>query len=186
MLNYLEKKYSEKFKVVGGDIPGIFSHEYWITAEALEGEHAGEKFDVYYLGERGYKDGYITLLKQEEACNALKKLIQSKFSDVLIFPSLSGEYGDELSLDSTGEELLKTVFYYYNIVISDPKISSEEEFLIFTEDIIKFLEENHIKSDGPVRYLKGSVDPNMSEDDFDKLLDKEDAFQWSDYIRTGN
>lgn len=182
MLNYLEHKYSEKFTVVGGDIPGIFSHEYWITAEALDGEHAGEKFDVYYLGERGYKDGYITLLKQEEACEALKKLIQSKFRDVLIFPSLSGEYGDEIALADTGEEMLKKVEFGYNIIITS-SVTSEEKFHEIADSIAKLLEDNGVSSSGGVRYLKGTIDPDLSVEDFNLLLEN-DSFQWNDYIST--
>jgi hypothetical protein len=47
MLSYLEEKYDEKFIVVGGSTPGLLSDEYWIKAEACEGEYAGVKFDVY-------------------------------------------------------------------------------------------------------------------------------------------
>ncbi len=186
MLNYLEEKYGEQFQVVGGDIPGILSDEYWITAEALEGDYAGEKFNVQYIGKDSYKDGYTVLVKQEEACEALKRLIQSKFGNILIFPSVTGEYGSELALDMTGEEMLKIVYYDYNIIITDPDISSEEEFYKSSEGIMKFLDDNEVNSGGPVRYLNGPAQLNMTIEDFYALLDKEDAFRWDDYIRSGN
>ncbi|MDF2905334.1 MAG: hypothetical protein K0R34_655, partial [Herbinix sp.] len=72
MLDYLEEKYEESFEVVGGDIPGILSDEYWITAQALEGKYTGERFEVYFRGEAGITDGYIKFLKEDEAVEALK------------------------------------------------------------------------------------------------------------------
>lgn len=185
MLNYLEEKYGEKFRVVGGDIPGILSDEYWITAEACEGKYAGKKFNVNYLSkDKRYEDGYITLLKQDEACEALKELIHSKFKDVLIFPSVTGEYGEELSLDNTGKEMLKIVYYEYNLIITDSGISSEEEFNKLSDDIEKLLDENDVCSSGVVRYLNEPVDTNMTSDDFAKLLKNIDVFRWNDFIST--
>lgn len=181
MLNYLEKKYGEKFQVVGGDIPGILSDEYWITAEALEGAQAGEKFDVYYLGENGYTDGYTALLKQEEACTALNKLIQKEFSNVLIFSSVSGEYGGELTPDNTGEELLKTVYYDYNIIITDSDMT-EEKFNQLSESIKKLLDDNNVNSSGVVRYLNVPADPDMTAGDFEELLNNLAAFRWNNFI----
>lgn len=181
MLDYLEEKYDEKFQVVGGDIPGILSDEYWITAEASEGEYTGVKFDVYYYGENGYRDGYITLLKQKEACEALKELILSKFSDVLIFPSMTDEYGSELTLDNTGEQMLKIVSYYCDFVIINPDMS-EKKFNEISEAIEKYLNDNDVFASGSVLYLKEPVDIDMSSDDLSKLLKKNDALQWSYYL----
>ena len=48
MLDYLEEKYEEKFKVVGGEIPGIISGDYMIFAQAVEGDYRGRRFEVYY------------------------------------------------------------------------------------------------------------------------------------------
>jgi hypothetical protein len=111
MLDYLEEKYGETFEVVGGDIPGILSDEYWITAQALEGEYAGERFEVYFNGEVGFTDGYIKFLKEDEAVDALKTLIREQFSDVYVSAEILGEYGNEIDLDSTKEQLLHNVQY---------------------------------------------------------------------------
>jgi hypothetical protein len=183
MLNYLEEKYDEKFKVVGGSTPGLLSDEYWIKAEACEGEYAEEKFDVYYWGEDGYTDGYIALLKQEEAAEALEKLLLSKFSNILIFSSISGEYGNELRLDNTGEEMLKIVDYKFNIITTDSELS-EVEFTKLSKAIEKLLEDNNVSSTGLVRYLDGPVDLNMTNEDLNRLLDNVDVFRWNNYIRT--
>lgn len=186
MLNYLEEKYNEKFEVVGGDIPGILTDECWIAAKALEGDYVGEKFDVYYWPEYDrYTDGYITLLKHEEASEELKKLLLSKFSNVLIFPYLNGEHGSDLTIDHTGEELLKTYEHYFDIIITDSDLL-EEEFHRVASDIQKFLEDNDVSSSGGVRYLNGAVDLNMTVEDFDELLNNIDVFRWHDYIRSGD
>ena len=181
MLDYLEEKYKVQFKAVGGDIPGILSNEYWITAESSEGEFAGKKFDVYYMGDNGFRDGYITLIKQEEACDALGKLISREFDNVLIFPSITGEYGSELTLDNTGDQMLKIVSYYCDYVLINPDIS-EEEFTKSAVAIEKFLNDNDVFSSGSVLYFKEPVEKEMSIDDLNKRLNDEDALKWSYYI----
>lgn len=181
MLDYLEEKYNEKFKVVGGDIPGILSDEYWITAEACEGKHAGEKFKVDYLKKDSYRDGYIALLKQDEACGALKNLISGEFSDVLIFPSVTGEYGEELAIDNTGEEMLKIVSYYCDFVITKPGIS-EEDFMKLSKGIEDFLNENNIFSSGCALYLNKTINLDMTGDALNELLKDDSILRWSYYI----
>ncbi len=181
MLDYLGEKYALQFKAVGGDIPGVLSDEYWITAEASEGEYAGKKFDVYYLGEDGFKDGYITIIKQEEARTALNKLITSEFDNVLVFPSLTGEYGSELTLDNTGDEMLKIVSYYCDFVISKPEIS-EEEFINSAKSIEEFLNDNDVFTSGSALYFHEPVEQDMSRDELNKRLDSDDALKWSYYI----
>jgi hypothetical protein len=113
----------------------------------------------------------------------LEKLLLSKFSNVLIFSYVSGEYGSELTLDNTGEEMLKIVEYDYNIIITDSELS-EVEFTKLSDAIEKLLEDNDVSSSGLVRYLDGSVDPNMTTEDLNRLLDNVDVFRWNNYIRT--
>ena len=65
MLDYLEEKYDEEFKVLGGEIPGIISGDYSIIAYATEGEYAGEEFDVYYRVDEegnGYCEDGLSLI----------------------------------------------------------------------------------------------------------------------------
>jgi hypothetical protein len=183
MLDYLEEKYEESFEVVGGDIPGILSDEYWITAQALEGEYAGERFEVYFRGKEDFTDGYITLLKQDEACEAFIKLLKNNFSNILVFPYVEGEYGNELTLDNTGEELIKIVDYGFNIIVTDTDIT-EEEFKKMSDSIQILLEEYYVKSSGLVRYLKEPVNPNMTADDMDGMLHNLEVFRWNEYIES--
>lgn len=184
MLNYLEEKYEEKFQVVGGDIPGLLTNKFWIAAEACEGDYAGEQFEVGYYDGYGFRDGYMAVVKQEEACEALIKLIQGVVSEFLIFLDISGEYGDEITFNITGDELLKLVEYSYTIVLTNPELS-EEEFNKISENIEKVLEENGVSSSGSVRYINEEINPNITEDELYELGEKkDDFFKWNYFIST--
>lgn len=180
MLDYLEEKYGEKFKVAGGDIPGFLSDEYWITAKAIEGEHAGEKFDVYYKGENEFTDGYIILLKKEEACEALKELIENKFDNVQVFSDLAGDYGSELlTPDSTGDEMLNIVEYVFDLVITDPDMS-EAEFTDLSKEVEKFLNDHDIFFSGTAICLNKPVDFDSTDaiTEFLKSESSQSAVRW--------
>jgi hypothetical protein len=186
MLNYLEEKYNEKFQVAGGYIPGLFEHEYCIEAEACEGEFAGEKFNVYY-GENGCRDGYIVYKKQEEACEVLRELIQEEFPKVQVFASVKGEYGDEITLEMTGEQILHIIDYDYVMLIANPSMT-EEELKQIASQIKAFLDVKKIFSGGGVYCVANPVDSNLTEEEVIKLLfpqgDNEKTYIWREYIAT--
>jgi hypothetical protein len=188
MLDYLEEKYNEKFRVAGGYIPGLFEHEHCIVAEACEGEYVGEKFRVYY-GENGCRDGYIVFKKQEEACEALRELIQGEFPEVQVFANVSGEYGNKVSLDMTGEQLLPIVSFSLDVLIATPNMT-EEEFGQIASQIESFLDINSISSSGDVICVENLVDSNLTHDEVIKLLfpkgDNEKKYIWDVYIATFN
>ena len=110
MLNYLEEKYGEEFKVVGGEIPGIISGDYSILAEAVDGEHSGEQFEVYYLvdddGNPYCEDGYFAILKRAEVQEYLQKIAQEAGVDIKVIVSLNGNVGKKYNKDTTVEEML--------------------------------------------------------------------------------
>ena len=99
MLNYLEEKYGEEFKVVGGEIPGIISGDYSILAEAVDGEHSGEQFEVYYLvdddGNPYCKDGYFAILKSDEFQQMMQERANETGEGWKVFAVLTGTYGEE-------------------------------------------------------------------------------------------
>lgn len=186
MLDHLEKKYNVKFEVVGGDIPGLFMHDYWIKARACEGEHAGKEFDVYHKGERGIFDGYINFLKEEEAVEALKDLIHEKFGDVIVLAEMTGEYGDQITLDMKGKELLHKVRYYYYIVITSSQMN-ESKFISRVEEIEQYIDDNDVISSGIVFYLKDDVDINITDSEIFKMIknnNDNEVVRWSEYIST--
>lgn len=187
MLNYLEEKYGETFEVVGGDIPGILSDEYWITAQACEGEYAGKEFDVYYRGKAGCTDGYIKFLKEDEAVEALKNLINEKFSDVYVSAEVYGEYGNEITLEMKGEQLLHTVSYRYDLVFTAPDMT-EEAFLQKVEEIVTYLDNYDVFSSGHVFCFIEEIDPEMSENEIISLIENSygtsNVYKWSEYIST--
>lgn len=187
MLDYLEEKYGETFEVVGGDIPGILSDEYWITAQAPQGKYAGERFQVYYRGKAGFTDGYIKLLKEDEAVGALKDLIHEKFSDVYVSAEIYGEYGSEITLDMTGEQLLYIVQYGVSLIFTAPDMT-EEAFLRRVEEIQTYLDDNDVFSSGSVFCFYDDIDPNMSDSEIMHLIDSgfetKDVYKWSEYIST--
>ena len=109
MLNYLEEKYGEEFKVVGGEIPGIISGDYSILAEAVDGEHSGEQFEVYYLvdddGNPYCEDGYFAILKRAEVQEYLQKIAQEAGVDIKVIVSLNGEVGENYKKKTTLNEI---------------------------------------------------------------------------------
>lgn len=109
MLDYLEEKYEEKFKVVGGEIPGIISGDYMIFAQAAEGEHRGERFEVYYQVDeegKGYcEDGYFAILKSREVEEYLREIAEGTGTDIKITGNLYGKVGKEYTKESTIEEI---------------------------------------------------------------------------------
>lgn len=109
MLDYLEEKYEEKFEVVGGEIPGIISGDYMIFAQAAEGEHRGDRFEVYYQVDddgKGYcEDGYFAILKSGEMQEYLREIAEEAGTDIKVIASLSGKVGKEYDKDTTVEEI---------------------------------------------------------------------------------
>jgi hypothetical protein len=187
MLDYLEEKYGETFEVVGGDIPGILSDEYWITAQALEGEHAGERFEVYFRGEAGCTDGYINILKEDEAVEALKNLMHEKFNDVYVSAEITGEYGKDVTVDMTGEQLLNIVSYAYDLIFTAPDMT-EEAFLERAEEIETYLDDNDVFSSGNIFCFVNEIEPEMSDDEIMNLIEENagtnNVVKWYDYIST--
>ena len=187
MLDYLEEKYGETFEVVGGDIPGILSDEYWITAQAPQGEYAGERFQVYYRGKAGFTDGYIKLLKEDEAVGTLKDLIHEEFSDVYVSAELTGEYGKEITTDMIGEELLHIVQYDVTWIFTAPDMT-EEAFLQRVEAIETYLDNHDVFSSGSIFCFYDEIDTTMSDGELMHLIDSgyesKNVYKWSEYIST--
>jgi len=170
MLTYLEEKYGESFEVVSGDIPGVLSDEYWITAQASDGAHAGEEFDVYYRGNEGCTDGYIGILKEEEACEAFERLIKEKISNVQVFSEITGEYGSEITLEMTGDQLLLEVTYSFTIVITDPDMT-EEEFNQKADEIETFIGDSCLHSMGGVYCFVNKVESDLTMNEVDDIIE---------------
>ncbi len=109
MLNYLREKYGEEFKVVGGEIPGIISGDYSILAEAVDGEHSGEQFEVYYLvdddGNPYCEDGYFAILKSAEVQEYLQNIAQEAGVDIKVIAALDGNVTKKYNKDTTIEEI---------------------------------------------------------------------------------
>ena len=109
MLNYLREKYGEEFKVVGGEIPGIISGDYSILAEAVDGEHSGEQFEVYYLvdddGNPYCEDGYFAILKGAEVQEYLQNIAQKAGVDIKVIAALDGNVTKKYNKDTTIEEI---------------------------------------------------------------------------------
>ena len=109
MLNYLREKYGEEFKVVGGEIPGIISGDYSILAEAVDGEHSGEQFEVYYLvdddGNPYCEDGYFAILKSAEVQEYLQNIAQKAGVDIKVIAALDGNVTKKYNKDTTIEEI---------------------------------------------------------------------------------
>ncbi|WP_075718610.1 hypothetical protein [Roseburia sp. 499] len=104
MLDYLEEKYGEEFKVVGGEIPGIISGDYMIFAQAVEGEHRGERFEVYYQvdddGNVYCEDGYFAILKSDEFQQMMQKKADETGEGWKVFAVLSGTYNEKYTKDT--------------------------------------------------------------------------------------
>ena len=135
MLNYLREKYGEEFKVVGGEIPGIISGDYSILAEAVDGEHSGEQFEVYYLvdddGNPYCEDGYFAILKSAEVQEYLQNIAQEAGVDIKVIAALDGNVTKKYNKDTTIEEIENLnkkggiQIYIYGYVRSE---MSDEEF----------------------------------------------------------
>lgn len=109
MLDNLEEKYGEEFAIEGGEIPGIISGEYMIFAHAVDGEHRGERFEVYYLvdedGNAYCEDGYFAILKRMEVQEYLQNIAQEAGTDIKVVVSLEGKVGEKYNKDTTIEEI---------------------------------------------------------------------------------
>ena len=135
MLNYLREKYGEEFKVVGGEIPGIISGDYSILAEAVDGEHSGEQFEVYYLvdddGNPYCEDEYFAILKSAEVQEYFQNIAQEAGVDIKVIAALDGNVTKEYNKDTTIEEIESLnrkggiQIYIYGYVRSE---MSDEEF----------------------------------------------------------
>lgn len=138
MLDYLEEKYDEEFKVLGGEIPGVISGDYSIIAYATEGEYAGEEFDVYYCVDEegnGYcEDGYFAILKNEEFQEMMQKRADETGEGWKIFTKLSGTYGKEYGRDTNFEEM-ETMGLSGNVrCIMSPEVT-EKEYVKMKEEL---------------------------------------------------
>lgn len=184
MLDYLEDKYGLRFEAVMGDIPIILSDYYFIYARACEGEHAGEKFRVYYLGEYGCRDSYISLLKAEELNEAFTKFIHKKFSDTSIFTQIYGDYGYEINADSTGEQIMKEAVIGFDLIFTAQDMSSDE-FNLKVSDIEEYLRDNCISSEGYIFCLREDIDPSMTVVDEQLAVSSwKNCWKWREYIVT--
>ncbi len=130
MLDYLEEKYDEEFKVLGGEIPGVISGDYSIIAYATEGEYAGEEFDVYYRVDEegnGYcEDGYFAILKNEEFQEMMQKRADETGEGWKVFTELSGTYGKEYGTDTNISDIRPEDIYADLNCIMTPQKSDEE------------------------------------------------------------
>ena len=179
MLNYLEEKYGEEFKVVGGEIPGIISGDYSILAEAVDGEHSGEQFEVYYLvdddGNPYCEDGYFAILKSAEVQEYLQNIAQEAGTDIKVIVSLEGNVGEDYTKETTLreiEELNKNrgvqIFIHGYV---RPEMSDEE----FQEQVQK-LEEKLNQTDLCIKYTVFRLIDNKKYDYIQEDSDIDIAF----------
>lgn len=187
MLDYLEERYGETFEVVGGDIPNILSDGYWITARACEGEHVGEEFVVKYLGEAGCRDGYASILKKAEACKVFESFIHEAFNDITAFATVIGEYGNEISLDMTGEELLSEMLFQFDLIFTAPDMN-DEDFSQRVAEIETYVKDSGINSEGFIFCFYDEIDPDLTIDEEQYLIAYSDtlAYKWRELIVTRN
>lgn len=185
MLDYLKEKYGISFEVASGDIPGILTDEYWITACVCEGEHRGKRFNVYYLGDAGCTDGYITILKEEEASKAFNKFIRDEFSDVKVFPTAIGEYGNEITSDMTGDQLLREMQFQYDLIFTAPDMT-DEEFSQKVSEFETYIKNNGINSEGFIFCFYNELAPDLSIDEEQYLIgySYELPYKWREFIVT--
>ena len=143
MLDYLEEKYDEEFKILGGEIPGVISGDYSIIAYATEGEYAGEEFDVYYRVDEegnGYcKDGYFAIIKSMEVQEYLQNIAKKAGTDIKVIVSLEGNVDKEYDKETTIEEMMsmRDAIEVYIFGYMRPEITESE----FSEQTIKLQEE---------------------------------------------
>ena len=138
MLDYLEEKYGEKFAVVGGEIPGIISGDYMIFAKAVDGEYAGERFEVYYkVGEdgNGYcEDGYFAIIKSQEFQEMMQKRANETGEGWKVLAGLSGTYGKEYTKDTALAEVETSVIRGDVRCVMTPE-KTEEKYEKLKEDL---------------------------------------------------
>ena len=179
MLNYLEEKYGEEFKVVGGEIPGIISGDYSILAEAVDGEHSGEQFEVYYLvdddGNSYCEDGYFAILKSAEVQEYLQNIAQEAGTDIKVIVSLNGTVGEKYDRDTTIEGIQKLnknkgiqIFIHGYM---RPEVSDEE-----FQKQVKKLEEKLKQTDLCIRYTVVRLNDDKKFDYIQKYSDIDIAF----------
>ncbi len=130
MLNYLEEKYGEEFKVVGGEIPGMISGDYSIIAKAVEGEYRGEEFDVYYLvdeeGNAYCEDGYFAILKSNEFQQMMQERADETGEGWKVFAVLDGTYDGEYTKDTILSEIDPEILQGEVRCIMTPEKKEEE------------------------------------------------------------
>ena len=174
MLDYLEEKYDEEFKVLGGEIPGVISGDYSIIAYATEGEYAGEEFDVYYRVDEegnGYcEDGYFAILKSTEMQEYLRKIAEEAGTDIKVVGALSGNVGKEYNKDTAIEEIeelnrKKGIQIYIN-GYAKPDMS-DEEFQRQAQELEKKFEQREL-------YLDYMVFRLVSNEKFDYIQSYKD------------
>ena len=198
MLNYLEEKYEEKFKVVGGEIPGIISGDYMIFAQAAEGEHRGDRFEVYYQVDddgKGYcEDGYFAILKSGEMQEYLREIAEEVGTDIKITGNLYGKVGKEYTKDTNVEEIKELnrkkgiQIYIFGFVRPD---MSEEEFKKQAHELEDRYRQIGLYSDYTVWRLVSSdkFDYIRSYDDIDRAFprgtESEEKYdlRYDEYIR---
>ncbi len=179
MLNYLREKYGEEFKVVGGEIPGIISGDYSILAEAVDGEHSGEQFEVYYLvdddGNPYCEDGYFAILKRAEVQEYLQNIAQEAGTDIKVIVSLNGTVGKQYDKDTTIEGIQKLnknkgiqIFIHGYM---RPEVSDEE-----FQKQIKKLEEKLKQTDLCIKYTVVRLNDDKKFDYIQKYSDIDIAF----------
>ena len=138
MLGYLEEKYGEKFAVVGGEIPGIISGDYMIFAKAVDGEYAGERFEVYYKVDEegnGYcEDGYFAIIKSQEFQEMMQKRADAIGAGWKVLAVMEGTYGETYGKDTISEDMKPSLFNgEVRYVMTPEKI--EEEFRREVEEL---------------------------------------------------
>ena len=179
MLNYLEEKYGEEFKVVGGEIPGIISGDYSILAEAVDGEHSGEQFEVYYLvdddGNPYCEDGYFAILKRAEVQEYLQNMAEDAGTDIKVIVGLDGTVGEKYNKDTTIEEIenlnKKGGIEIYIHGYMRPEVSDEE-----FEKQVKKLEEKLRETNLCIDYTVWRLVDNEKFDYIQKSSDISIAF----------
>lgn len=186
MLDYLEAKYGLTFEAVIEDIPRFLSDNLWIYARACEGEHAGEMFKVYFRGEYGCRDNFISILKAEELHEAFTRFIRKKFNDTSTITQIYGDYGYEISPDATGEQILREALIGFDLTFIAPDMSSND-FDLKVSNIVKYLKDSNIRSEGYVFCLFNEFYPEMTVEEGQYMLAHfSNMWKWREYIVTYN
>ena len=173
MLNYLREKYGEEFKVVGGEIPGIISGDYSILAEAVDGEHSGEQFEVYYLvddaGNPYCEDGYFAILKSAEFQQMMQERADATGEGWKVFAVLDGTYGEKYKKDTIlSENDLEILQGEVRCVMKPEK--SEEEYEQQKEE----LEQVNSDMSGIGKNVNILYCQMLKQEEYDKLQTFED------------